>query len=183
MCWTVSSGTAAPITEPTITIGTTGYTDCLDCLNTNPCPEFWLIRSCCQNLDIEVIQIPAGTVTVNEIWVDTNGICWEIFGQVTSLPTNYTITLVTLYVDCEDCLATNPCPTEIYITVRKCCEPLVVEVFLYSGSPTTGLVFSDLSDVCWEVISWSLTGTPTISPLVINSQYSNCIECIEVNPC
>jgi hypothetical protein len=161
-------------------IGTSGYTNCEDCRDVNECPELWLIKSCCKSLPQEIISIPAGTVSIGEIWIDTNDLCWELAEQVDQLPTNYSISLASQYFgECEACNTVNPCPEVVYVTIRNCCNPLQVEVYATQAFvPQTGTIFTDINGVCWEATSWDLTGTVSWPVPIYNSkQFDDCTQC------
>jgi hypothetical protein len=176
-CWSIDSNTSAPVTAPTITIGTTGYTSCDDCINNNDCPSVWVVESCCDIFSQEVIHTTLD-LSIDEVWVDSDGICWTIISEANELPTNYEITLTTPSTDCVDCVDSNTCPDFVYVTLRHCCDLLQVEVAIMEQVPTTGTIFSDVNGVCWEVVGWSLVGTPTWPVMVIpEGQYDSCDSC------
>jgi hypothetical protein len=164
---------------------------CLACTTVNPCPSFWGVKSCCTGVN----EVIATTVLLNsgDSFVDTNGICWEVAELAQGLPTNYDITVDTVYSggidNCEDCKIANSCPTEYFLTVKACCDPDRVEIIsvpaLYM-SFSEGTVFSDPYEVCWEVMSYSTTGVETY-PINWNifkpSNFPDCKACTGGEKC
>jgi hypothetical protein len=189
LCWSVAQETGAPISEESITVDTIVTGDCFDCTDANPCPEFWVVSSCCGTLE----EIIATTVALNtgDAFVDTNGICWTVEGSVSALPTNYGIVVDTVYTgavfpdtNCSVCIAANPCPTEYFLTIRMCCDNDRVEVTSVPSafmSFSEGSIFSDPYGLCWEVMSYSTIGVETY-PInwtsAFISNYQNCFACI-----
>jgi hypothetical protein len=188
LCWYVDAETGAPISEESITVVTEIIGDCTVCTDTNPCPDFWYVKSCCGQLQ----EIIATTTVLNfqDSFVDTNGICWNVDSPATLLPTNYNIVVDTVYPGpmgaCTVCRTANPCPTEYFITVRACCDPDRIEVIAVPAaymSFSEGSIFSDPYKVCWEVMSYSTTGVETYpiawGTAIINT-YPKCDLCINV---
>lgn len=191
LCWTVQFETGAPISEESITVDTIIPGDCADCTTANPCPDFWKIESCCGKLE-EVIAttIPLST---GDSFLDTNGICWSVRGEVFSLPTNYDIVVDSVYTlsedNCLNCTTDNPCPTEYFLTIRNCCDNDRVEVAQVPAaymSFSEGLIFSDAWGICWEVMSYDTTGVETY-PIWnwpfggVPNNFQNCQDCIKFN--
>jgi hypothetical protein len=169
LCWYVSDTTGAPLSEESITVVTEIIGDCAVCTAANPCPDFWNVISCCGQLRETIATSVA--LDLGDSFVDTNGICWSVDGLGRSLPTNYGIVVDTVYTgalfpdtNCSVCIASNPCPTEYFITIRSCCDPDRVEVAQVPAnymSFSEGTVFRDIYGVCWEVMSYSTTGVET----------------------
>lgn len=187
LCWFVDSETSGPISEESITVDTIITGNCEDCTTANPCPDFWFVDSCCTKIK----EIIATTVPLNtgDAFVDTNGMCWSVGAAAQQLPTNYDIVVNTVYsviptpysTTCEVCIASNPCPTEYFLTVRACCDNDRVEVISVPAqymSFSEGTVFSDPYGVCWEVMSYSTTGVETY-PINFNEVriFPDCDSC------
>jgi hypothetical protein len=94
---------------------------------------------------------------------------------------------VAIYVgECVPCIGDNTnCPSEVYVTLRECCDSSHVEVVKMNRITTTGTIFQDRNGVCWEIMGWSLTGTETWVPTIMDNgfQYSTCAECIGSSEC
>lgn len=172
LCWTVSDETGAPISEESITVDTIITGDCETCKTANPCPYFYGVQSCCAEIG-GVIAVP-NLLNEGDAFVDTNGICWRVTKVDTGqLPTIYGIEVDTVYpyqgegvepTSCDLCIAANPCPTEYFITIKSCCDTDRVEVAQVPADYMIfyeGFVFSDYWGLCWEVTSFSTTGTAT----------------------
>jgi hypothetical protein len=183
-CWDVVTGTSLPITAPSIMIGTSGYTSCSGCTGVNECPLVYYVEPCCTTLSPEYIPIPASTgVNAGEYWVDSDGLCWKIGTTSTSLPTNYSITLVSEILGtslvCDDIVDDCYCPETIFVTLRECCDPshVIIAEMLYV--PPTKTTFSDDNGVCWEVLGWDVTGPENWGVVVrAVNLYDSCGECL-----
>jgi hypothetical protein len=171
LCWTVEDETGGPISEESITVDTIIMGDCETCKLANPCPTFYAVDSCCANI-AGVIAL-ADVLNIGDAFVDTNGMCWVVGDTVNSLPTIYGIEVDTVYPypgpgsevsACELCKTANPCPEEYFITIKSCCDNDRVEVAQVPADYmifSEGLVFQDVWQICWEVISFSTTGVET----------------------
>jgi len=188
LCWNVIGETGAPISEESITVDTIIMGDCEACTTENPCPNFYRVRSCCAQISGS-IAVP-DVLNEGDAFVDTTGICWNVGGPSSSLPTIYGIVVDTIYpssesVPCTDCIAANPCPEEYFITIKSCCDPDRVEVAQVPAAAmlfTEGTIFQDDWGICWEVISFNTTGVETypifdwvFKPLI--NTYQDCREC------
>ena len=82
--------------------------------------------------------------------------------------------------NCLNCITDNTaCPDTWFLTVRSCCDPLVVEVIETTIIATTGTIFQDTNGVCWEIMSWSISGTSTWPvPIKVNGSYNTCNACL-----
>ena len=192
LCWTVAEETGAPISEESITVDTIIMGDCEACTTANPCPNFYKVSSCCAPIR-GTIAVP-DVLNTGDSFVDTNGICWNVEGEIDRLPTIYGIVVDTIYPSseagsCADCIAANPCPEEYFITIKSCCDPDRVEVAQVPANYMIfdeGIVFSDFWVICWEVISFSTTGIATFEiwpwtalPFPKIETYKECRECLE----
>jgi len=69
---------------------------------------------CCSDNNVVVLPC-SGTFNIGEVWVDSNGICWEVIGTTGTVTTSYSPTGLSLYgVDCGSCVSdygNQPCPT------------------------------------------------------------------------
>ena len=191
-CWSVTGTTPAPITN-VVAVGTSyPATDCLDeiCISANACPTPVLLRSCCKlgegSTTLELLQASLATLDIGDTFVDTFGFCWQIFPSAPAFPTLSFITPDTEYgvVGCGDgggCLESNPCPGDLYYTVQNCCTE-EVEVVFFSSNYEVGRVLTLIHTTgagCYRVISWSDTGTATLTIVDIPAVSKNCKECIK----
>jgi hypothetical protein len=182
LCWTVYAETGAPISEETIVVDTIIDGTCEDCLTANPCPDFWYIESCCSQVgEVIATTIP---LNINDVFLDTNGICWQVTEQAQQLPTNYGIVVDSVYTgsenNCLNCTTDNLCPEEYFLTIRACCDPDRIEVTTLPFPISEGTIFMDAYSMCWEVMSYSTTGSGTypLSPENILSIYPDCEACV-----
>lgn len=168
LCWSVIAETSAPISEESITVVSSGYEGCEDCKINNPCPSFWFVKSCCNELE----EVIATTVPLNQFdsFVDTNGMCWSVQGETNQLPTNYGIVVDIIYTgavepdtNCDLCISANNCPTEYFLTIKSCCGSRieVTQVPAEFMSFREGTIFKDYWGICWEVMSYDTTGVET----------------------
>jgi hypothetical protein len=196
LCWTVEGETGGPISEESITVDTIIMGDCEACTTANPCPNFYRVSSCCAPIR-GTIAVP-DVLNTGDSFVDTNGICWNVEGEIDQLPTIYGIVVDTIYPSseagsCADCIAANPCPTEYFITIKSCCDNDRVEVAQVPANYMIfdeGIVFSDYWGICWEVLSFNTTGIATFEiwpwtalPFPKIETYKECRECLENNGC
>lgn len=194
LCWTVDSETGAPISEESITVDTIIMGDCEACTTANPCPNFYKVKSCCTAIGGN-IAVP-DLLNIGDSFVDTQGICWQVSGPSSSLPTIYGIEVVTVYpypgdgvepTACTLCKTANPCPEEYFITIKSCCDSDRVEVAQVPAAFmlfTEGTIFQDDWGICWEVISFNTTGVETYPifdwfevPKPEINTYKDCREC------
>jgi hypothetical protein len=190
LCWFVSEETGAPVSEESITVVSITTGDCAECRDANPCPDLWVIESCCGSL-IETIATTNTTMNIGDSFVDTDGTCWTIKEEADTLPTNYNIVVDTVYPSpdaCATCIGANPCPPEYFLTLRMCCDPDRVEVTAVPLSDmvfTEGVIFADPYKVCWEVMSYSTTGVETypIDWTTPDAVYPECQRCILEREC
>jgi hypothetical protein len=170
LCWTVTSGTSEPITEESITVASIIAGGCTPCITANPCPNFYSISSCCTNLNAVVAL--QDVLNVGDSFVDTNGNCWQVkLIMQPQLPTMYGIIVDTVYTgaidpvtNCDLCTTAKPCPSEYFITIRGCCDNDRIEVAQIPAQYMVfneGMIFSDWWGVCWEVMSFDVTGIET----------------------
>jgi hypothetical protein len=166
LCWSVQDTTGGPISEESITVDSIITGTCVACTAANPCPDFWKVRSCCSQLNETIATtIP---LNINDVFVDTNGICWQVIGEAITLPTNYDIVVDTVYTgsenNCLNCTTDNPCPEEYFLTVRNCCDNDRVEVVSVPAQfmqYPEGSILRDNWGVCWEIMSYDTTGAAT----------------------
>lgn len=193
LCWTVEDETGAPISEESITVVSIIEGDCVACLTANPCPNFYRVKSCCTSIS-GTIAVP-DVLNTGDSFVDAQGLCWNVGGPGTSLPTIYGIEVVTVYpfqgigvvpTSCTLCTTANPCPTEYFITIRGCCDNDRIEVAQVPAASmifNEGLIFPDSWGICWEVMSFSTTGVETYpifdwltSPAILT--FGSCLQCV-----
>ena len=194
-CWSVVGTTPAPITGLIYVGATYTSSDCDDetCTNANTCPDVYSLKPCCKYGGGELfttLDLLGGGVANGDTFVDTFGFCWQVFGPVTGVLVNAPfIEVDTIYSSCESCLATNPCSqTPIYFTFQNCCtDEIEVALAPFGGGLGQTYAFDTsinpgLTD-CWKVLSWSSTGTTTMTINGSNGGYRDCISCIKDYPC
>ena len=188
LCWSVQGTTGAPISEESITVDTIITGECEDCTLANPCPRFWTVSSCCGQLrEIIATTIP---LNIDDVFLDTNGICWRVGEEANQLPTNYNIVVDSVYTgsenNCLNCTTDNPCPEEYFLTVRNCCDNDRVEVVSVPAQfmqYSEGSILQDQWRVCWEVMSYDTIGVATylFYDFIGNDEvpriFPNCQEC------
>jgi hypothetical protein len=194
LCWTVAEETGAPISEESITVDTIIMGNCEACTIANPCPNFYIVKSCCTGIN-GTIAVP-DVLNTGDSFVDAQGLCWEVTGEAQSLPTIYGIEVVTVYpyqgdgvepTACELCKTANPCPEEYFITIKSCCDPDRVEVAQVPAAFmlfTEGTIFRDIWGICWEVISFNTTGIETyiIADWTTNPNFPTFNDCKSCRP-
>jgi hypothetical protein len=111
--------------------------------------------------------------------------CWEIRDSLYSFPDLSFIVPVTEYQPaglisgCDICVTANECPPEFYYTLQNCCTEEIEVVLLqplYSIGETLLISFTT-GFGCYEVLSWSDTGTATATPVDLGGVYENCEQC------
>jgi hypothetical protein len=128
------------------------------------------------------------TVTVNDVFVDTFGICWQVLSENNvGFPSLNFLSGSTIYGNggsfCDDCITANSCEINLFYTVQNCCDETIEVIELpaqYSINLVLGLVH-DTGMGCYKVLSWSDVGTSTLNGVIIRSTYSgdkNCNNCI-----
>ena len=192
-CWSVMDTTPTPITN-VVTIGTvypSTTCDSAECTDANTCPNLLLIESCCKDMGAgyTTSAILGISVTVGDVFVDTFGICWIVSTENNvGFPNLNFLNGSTIYGNgsafCEDCFTSNNCEINLFYTVQNCCDETVEVVELpaqYSIDLVLGLVH-DTGMGCYDILSWSDVGTPTLTGAKVISTYVNegkgCINCI-----
>jgi hypothetical protein len=193
-CWSVEGTDSAPITNVVYPDTVYAELDCNTCTNANPCPIFYAIVTCCEFRN----QEPLGGYTtstilgpgylVNDVFIDQFGVCWKIKAELEDaiFPNLAFITPTTNYIDCDDCLTTNPCPTSIFYTLQDCCTE-EIEIWESADAYEVGYVLggSDgINDYCYKILSFDFVGPATIPTFGPFGNYQNCQDCINIyNPC
>jgi len=190
-CWTVEATTLSGVTS--IRNLSNSYEDCISCIASNPCPENFLIQSCCGEED-QVFSAALIGVNVGDTFVDTNGACWSAI-DVTGAPITNVVDVDIVYSEtsCEDetCITANPCPTTV--TLLSCCGTIggfsTLEL-LQAAVPSLvlGSVFVDTFGMCWSIKDSKYT-FPTLSFIVPVTEYFDdganiaCDVCRTANEC
>lgn len=188
-CWTVVEETIDPVTG--LRTIDTQYFDCLTCINNNPCPANFAIKSCCGQGD-EIFSAALPGVNVGDTFVDSNGFCWGVIDN-TSLPITNVVEVGTVYpaTSCDDeaCTTVNPCPKPVLL--ESCCGALSgfssLEI-LQDTLPTLNYddVFVDQFGMCWYIKQWDYA-FPNLAFIIPVTQYSggidDCKDCTIVNEC
>ena len=192
-CWSVIDTTPTPITN-VITIGTVyPSTDCnsAECTDANTCPNLLLIESCCKDMGegYTTSDILGISVTLGDVFVDTFGICWIVRSENNvGFPSLNFLNGSTNYGGdaCETCITANNCEINLFYTVQNCCDETIEVVELparYDINLLLGLVH-DTGMGCYDILSWSDVGTPTLTGANVLSTYVNekgnkgCSNCI-----
>jgi hypothetical protein len=189
-CWDVVGTTPLPITN-VVFVGTVySVESCEYCESENNCPVVLEIKSCCRPgiVGWTTEGILGQTLAVGDSFVDTFGVCWSVIARGTDLiisfPTlNFLDWSATYSPDslCEDCIIANACPATLYYTVQNCCTE-EVEIVELDWGPSVGESYGLLHSTgigCYEVLSWSDTGTPTLTSASREGGYRECRECLE----
>ena len=192
-CWTVTAETQAPVTGLVVVDTDLGAITCETCIDDNPCPEIFCITSCCGGSTLYTTAGVLGyTPAEGETFVDTNGLCWYTKYCEENRPINATSVVYSAsygIADCESCTTANPCPGKeetFFYLVRNCCTGAVetVEAAWYLGTQVgEGGIYSFSQTAtpgvyeCWEIFSWSTTGTATITVGQYSGGYRSCTDC------
>ena len=198
-CWYASAGTSAPVTG--LVYVDTSYTgeECGFCTDSNPCPTIYVLQQCCSGVQMYVTAASLGyTPTTGDIIVDTFGLCWnvkDVTGGVANIATSIVYASTDNNVgDCEACLANNPCPDKYdtwFFTVRNCCtgDSEVVQGPWYlidagqNGIFSASQIATPYVFECWELFSWSTTGTATVTIENFGGVQASCEDCKSKFPC
>jgi hypothetical protein len=193
-CWSAVDTTPLPITN-VVEVGTVyPITDCSSavCVDLNTCPTPVRLQSCCQlslfgYTTLELLQAAVPTLAIDDVFVDTFGMCWSIKASEYAFPNSAFIipSAETPKEDgCEGCITANPCPTNFYYTVQNCCTEEIEVVILQAVYPV-GEVLNLLLDVafgCYKVLSWSDVGTITATVDNVISVSKTCDDCNKLIP-
>jgi hypothetical protein len=194
-CWSVVGTTPAPISS-LIYLGA-AYTDSTcesaECTDDNTCPDVYILKSCCKKYFggelFTTLDLLGGGVANGDTFVDTFGFCWDVYGPVTGVLVNAPFIQVdSISTNCETCETANPCDEEVYYTLKNCCTD-DIEVVLGPFGPGLGVTLSlDTSYNpgyfdCWEVLSWSNSGTTTMTITNSSGSYNSCKRCLGDHPC
>lgn len=184
-CWGVIGTTGGPITNVVQVDTVYPSTDCdsAECQAANECPKVVELVSCCGSLSghttLQILQATLPTLEIGETFVDTFGMCWQIGESSYAFPSLSFIIPATEYENCETCINDNECPKDYYYTLQNCCTE-EVEVALLNAVYSVGNVLSLVSTTgfgCYEVLSWSDTGTETILVEKVFGTSKTCRDC------
>ena len=185
-CWSVVSETTSDITEDRVL--TTEYDDCVLCIDSNVCPENFVVQSCCGGGDQTFTAALEG-ISVGDTFVDDFGFCWSVIAT-TPTPITNVVTIGTVYssTTCEslECTDENTCPNLLLIV--SCCKDMGAG---YTTSDILGIsvaindVFVDTFGICWQVRSENNVGFPSLNFLSGSTNYGSnaCEDCIISNAC
>jgi len=188
-CWSVSGTTPLPITN-VVSVGTVyPVTDCNTgtCVANNPCPTSVLLNSCCKlgsgYSTLEILQAAVSTLVDGDTFVDTFGFCWSIQLAEPTFPNLSFIIPASEEIDCREiggCLDVNPCPVNLYYTVQNCCTEEIETVLIGSDYPidTVLKILHTIGIGCYKILSWSDTGTVTLTVIGIDGVSEKCDECL-----
>jgi len=191
-CWSAISETGAPITN-VVEVGTVyPATDCRSetCINANTCPTPVGLKACCHDLGgtttLELLQASLPGLQIDDVFVDTFGMCWTIRGGLVGEPfpnMNFIIPITRYGVEdqgCKDCAMVNPCSNiPLYYQVQNCCTE-EIETILLTPDYSVDLVLTlehTTGAGCYRVLSWSNIGTATITLVNISAVSDKCDEC------
>lgn len=192
-CWSAKELTGGPITNVVDVDTVYPETTCesAECVDANNCPTIVSIRSCCGSLagvtTLEILQAALPSLVLGSTFVDTFGMCWEIRDIAFGFPDLSFIVPVTEYTAgeatsaCEECTTANECPRDFYYTVQNCCTEEVETVILNAVYNIGEVLTLELTTGfgCYEVLSWSDTGTTTVTLVSISGIYEDCKACTE----
>ena len=187
-CWSVISTSPLPITN-VVAVGTVyTLTDCdsATCVDSNPCPIVIEITDCCNRLGYgyTTIDLLGITVGLGDVFVDTFGICWTVtdYDGPSHFPNLHFITGSTIYGpdDCQTCVGENICDIDLYYTVQNCCTEEIEVIFTHAvyGDGAVLHLQHSLGAGCYRVLSWSNTGTATLTSVHIYGVSIDCDSCI-----
>ena len=195
-CWYIVGETTGP---DTVAWDSNRYDSCTDCNDANSNCTMVKISSCCADLvGATSLESLGGGVAVGYNFVDQFGACWEVIGDATGsgLPAAYNfINVASIYSttgsDCVACVQDHACPTNVYYTLQNCCTGETKVAYYGFGYLAAGLSYQLITSLdgnnewdCWKVISWSTTGTATITINTIGPSYDTCIQCVGIaNQC
>ena len=191
-CWFAEDTTPLPITNVIEVDTVYPETSCQSavCVDNNPCPTPVNLFSCCGSLrgstTLEILQAAIPTLNFNDGFVDQFGMCWEIIEGGYAFPNLSFITPVTEYsaggaAPCTTCSIDNECPGAFYYTIQNCCTEEIEVVKLqpaYNISEVLTLEL-DIAFGCYEILSWSNTGTETATVQNVVATLDNCEQCRE----
>ena len=159
------------------------------CTDNNPCPTMYILQSCCYEgaLRGTTSSTIIGTGwSVGDTFVDTNGICWsvKIVNVSLGVPTLPFVIPSTTYGNaaCQTCINANVCPESLYYTIQNCCTEDIEVVQLppaYFPGQTLGVRIAPTDNrACFEILSFDVTGTPTLTINSVIGSYRECRDCI-----
>ena len=193
-CWEVIGTTPAPITSTVYLGAAYAGTSCgsQTCTNANNCPDVYSIADCCKGArGFTTLPLLGGGVAPGDTFVDTFGMCWTVDyspspGKLVNLPF-IEVDTITGVEDCKTCTNANPCPEEYYYTFVNCCTNQTAVGILnpgYNVGQTLSMITSSLPGIeeCWRIVSWSNTGTATITISLVTGSFENCKSCILNGP-
>ena len=193
-CWQVIGTTPSPISYIIYVDTVYTETDCSDatCTDDNVCPDIVSIESCCGEVGlVTTLNLLGGGVAIGDTFLDTFGYCWTVTDADNTLLVNGAFIQVASIStgDCDTCIIDDPCPEDdLFYVFQKCCtgeiEVALLPFGYYIGQTLTLTTSLEPNiKICWEVISWSLTGPATMTITNISGSYKNCRDCIQDSPC
>lgn len=186
-CWKAVLTTSSPTTGTVYVDTLYPSDDCSACVSANECPTYVLLESCCNlGSGYTSLQDLGGGAYYPCTFVDQFGFCWTIPyivpGGTPIIPNLGFLNCISVTapnLDCSSCT----CPSsDIYYTLKNCCDGSL-EVALLSPSYGVGRVLAIIAQEkagCFEIISWSTTGTSTLTSLTVNAVYNpgDCQNCL-----
>ena len=153
------------------------FTNERNCLALDITP-YLRIQSCCDQTVEEVIV--NSDLSVGQVFVDTEGNCWEVI-EKTADPITGSRIVDTTYETCVQCKIANPCPSNIVVSL--CCTG-GIETFTASlPGINVGDVFVDIYGICYR--AEEETGSPITGYVTVDTNYGpvNCEDCTTINEC
>ena len=161
------------------------------------------LQCCCSDVPVIVRPTNPGVqFEIDQVWLDSNGVCWKVLsGQSYSITSNYinwgTFTYQGIGTGaCTNCCSINQsvCPVPDILTYLSCCgnSQVVIQPQL---SPNyipfqVGQVYTDQNLTCWNVIGFNGYNVTTDSPIIeltpFSSTCSNCLSTYQTftgSPC
>ena len=161
-CWEIVGTTSQ---SPVDTI-VTSYVDCLGCLGTPTTYDYEVLN--CQDSILQTVTSSTPLQIGSSVKLVGIPGCWEVRGF---LPVPGTETVDTSYVDCDQCLRSNP---QEYVYDVTACDLSASTVASFPNPITigSGVTLNGITG-CWEVVS--VSGS---SPFfAIDTVYSDCATC------
>lgn len=135
---------------PATLTGTTGYTDCTDCItNENPC--LYNVTRCCDGTT--GITSFIGNLNLGSAFVDSNGDCWGVDSKTNSGTVD--VTYSTKFNSCCDCMSYYPNGNGCETRIVECCydNNITLCVPKYPGTNTGDII--KINGICYVITGQS----------------------------
>lgn len=148
------------------------FIDCPACISIGEA-AIYLLTNCLDPGDTVVATSPTTLAIGSAVTIIGNPACWTVSGYSPAAPTE---TIDVQFVDCNDCLETNP---QEYVYDLETCSGGEFTIGVYNLPLTPGQAVNvDALPGCWEVIALS------VNPPFVNilSVYVDCATCQVLDP-